>query len=118
MQGHAYAVAGAQGHEGLGNHRVAGNEAELKPLRQGTDHEGRFKQRKTLSNAAPRAISEWKVSSRGKTVRKSFEPAFGTERIWIVVIARIPMRHPLRHQNCAPRRKIIAAELARLNGSP
>src|SRR5580700_9621985 len=97
---------------------MARDKPETKPLRQRSDHNRRFEQRETLSDAATRAIPEGEIGSGGQAVREAVKPAFRPESTRIVVVPRIIVHDPRGTQHRRARREIVATDLAGLDRSP
>jgi hypothetical protein len=58
---------------------MARHQPEAEPPRHGSDHDHRFEERESLSNAPPRSVAEWKVGTGWQALREAVEPSLGAE---------------------------------------
>ncbi len=95
MKRHPNPVPRTQGDERFRHNRMARHQPEAETLRHGSDHDHRFEERESLSNAPPRSVAEWKVGAGWQALCEAVEPSLGAEGIGIIVEARVTMSDPL-----------------------
>src|ERR1700722_6672833 len=109
MQRHSNAVVRTERDERLGDNGMFADKPELESLRKRADCDGRLEHRKTLADAAPRPVSKREIRARGEPACQAVEPSFGAEAGWIIIVARIAVHHPLRHQHRRTGWKIVVS---------
>src|SRR6267142_5653713 len=112
---HRDSVFWAEGDQRFEDNREIFFQAEAKFLGDRGDHQRGFELCKALPDAAPRAITEWKIRAWRQERFKSVEPALWHKFFRLVKESCVAMHHPLRGEQRRSRRKFIAAETDRFH---
>ena len=117
MHFHPNSILRPQSYQRIRHHPMSRYRLKPKPLGHSSNHHPQFQQREPLPNAPPRPIPKRKISSRRQTVLQPIHPPFRPKLLRRIKISRIAMHHPLRHNKCRIRWKIVSANRARRDRS-